>query len=535
MDQSPRATLSRVIDHLGSTLLEVVAGEVGPDAGVGGVVIHDAGDPPELPDHALVLGVGVSGTAELVDLIRSMGDRSVAGVMARLPIEVDEELRQVVDNAGTVLLGLTRGASWAHVATFLRSLITVDDLEEGGGELPAGGHGDLFTLATAVSSLLDAPVTIEDLNSAVLAFSANQEEADDSRKEGILGRRVPERYTRELAERGIFRRVYSSSDPVFIRAFHEGDLSRVALRVCAGDEVLGSMWAAVAEPLSEDRQQAFVDSAKIVALQMLRQRAGADVERRLRTDLVATLIEGGPRAREAAERLGLAGGPSCVLALGLLDDGDALGLEAELQRARGALSLHLSAIQPSSAVALVGGVVYGVMRVREASVAAELRVLEVAGEFIGRLGSPRRMLIGLGRVADGPADLAQAGSDAVRALRVLRSGQVSGQTARSSDVAVQEVLLDVCALAADRRWRVSGSLGALRAHDESRGSALIETLGAWLDAFGDVHAAARSLHVHPNTFRYRLRRVAAVGGVDLDDPEARFAAMLELRMLEIMG
>ena len=36
--------------------------------------------------------------------------------------------------------------------------------------------------------------------------------------------------------------------------------------------------------------------------------------------------------------------------------------------------------------------------------------------------------------------------------------------------------------------------------------------------------------MHPNTFRYRLRRLSEVAGIDLTDPNARFAAMLELRM-----
>ncbi|WP_372343404.1 helix-turn-helix domain-containing protein [Streptomyces sp. KL116D] len=35
-------------------------------------------------------------------------------------------------------------------------------------------------------------------------------------------------------------------------------------------------------------------------------------------------------------------------------------------------------------------------------------------------------------------------------------------------------------------------------------------------------------HVHPNTFRYRPRRLAEVGGIDLDDSDQRFAAMLRL-------
>jgi hypothetical protein len=37
------------------------------------------------------------------------------------------------------------------------------------------------------------------------------------------------------------------------------------------------------------------------------------------------------------------------------------------------------------------------------------------------------------------------------------------------------------------------------------------------------------MFVHPNTFRYRLRRLTEVSGIDLADPDQRFAAMLQLR------
>ena len=63
------------------------------------------------------------------------------------------------------------------------------------------------------------------------------------------------------------------------------------------------------------------------------------------------------------------------------------------------------------------------------------------------------------------------------------------------------------------------------------GTNLVETLKAWLDAFGDVARAAEAMYVHPNTFRYRLRRLAEVGEIDLDDPDQRFVAMLQLRVL----
>ncbi|MFF2476221.1 helix-turn-helix domain-containing protein [Streptomyces sp. NPDC058066] len=56
-------------------------------------------------------------------------------------------------------------------------------------------------------------------------------------------------------------------------------------------------------------------------------------------------------------------------------------------------------------------------------------------------------------------------------------------------------------------------------------------LTAWLDSLGNVLSASASLDVHPNTFRYRLRRAAEIAGMDLNDPEKRFAAMLELRIM----
>jgi DNA-binding PucR family transcriptional regulator len=36
------------------------------------------------------------------------------------------------------------------------------------------------------------------------------------------------------------------------------------------------------------------------------------------------------------------------------------------------------------------------------------------------------------------------------------------------------------------------------------------------------------VHVHPNTFRYRLRRICEVSGLDLEDSRARLAALVQL-------
>jgi DNA-binding PucR family transcriptional regulator len=61
---------------------------------------------------------------------------------------------------------------------------------------------------------------------------------------------------------------------------------------------------------------------------------------------------------------------------------------------------------------------------------------------------------------------------------------------------------------------------------------LAETLQAHLDGFGDIAAVAARLHVHPNTIRYRVRRIETLLGTSLDDPDDRLVLALGLRATE---
>lgn len=536
----PHASLGRVLDHLGTTFLDIVAGQPDPAAEVGGVVIYDPLDPPPLPDRALVLGVSVRGSAEVAALVAEIGARGGVGLVVRAPAPADETVRAAVAGTGTTLFSLTRGASWNQLAALLRSLLAEDDLAADGETIGGVSSGDMFALANAVAALLDAPVTIEDRSSRVLAFSGRQDEADASRIETILGRQVPERYTRVLEEHGVFHALYGSDRPVVVDLrsgeVPEIQVPRVAIAVRAGDEILGSIWVATGQPLSPEREDALAEAAKLVALHMLRLRAGADVERRLRADLVATALEGGTHAADAVARLGLAGRCAVVLALGLPEDRPAAAtslarLEAERQRAADALALHLSAVQGGAAVALLGGVAYGIVPVQPGRDDADERVAAVARDFLDRTAGRVDGLVGVGRVARDPAGLTRSRADADRALRVLRSRGSCQRVARAADVYTESLLLRLSDLAGPDAQAPTGPVARLLDYDRAHGGMLTPTLQAWLDAFGDVIAAAAAMNVHPNTFRYRMRRITEVSGFDPDDADARFAAMLQLRLL----
>lgn len=538
----PRASLGRILDDLGVTLLELAHGDlerVGRSEEIGGVVIHDRCDAPLLPPNALVLGVGLDEPDDVVALLRQLGDGGAAGLVLRAPVQLTDAVVTASDRAGVALLALTRGAQWAHLAGMLRSLLSEGDeggsVQESLGGLPSG---DLFAVANAVASLLDAPVTIEDRGSRVLAFSGRQEEADASRVETILGRQVPARYARFLNERGVFRDLYRSDRPVFIGPVPGDDedftVPRVAVAVRAGDEVLGSIWAAVPGPLSPERTEALRDAAKLVALHLLRVRAGADVQRRVRTDLVGSILEGGPSARAALERLGLADTPLLVLGFTLAEpdaDGE-LVHDASVRRTRerlgDAFAMHLTAVSPRSASALLGGVVYGLVAVRGSAEDGAAQGARLAHDFLGRIGDRLRPIVAIGPMATTLSEIVEARTTTDRILRALREHKRTTRVARLEDVQTESLLLELRDLVLARGEELTGPLARLAAYDTEHEASLVATLRAWLDAFGDVNRAAAATHVHPNTFRYRLRRVREVGDLDLDQPEQRFAVMMQL-------
>ncbi|HEY0639914.1 MAG TPA: helix-turn-helix domain-containing protein [Pseudonocardiaceae bacterium] len=117
---------------------------------------------------------------------------------------------------------------------------------------------------------------------------------------------------------------------------------------------------------------------------------------------------------------------------------------------------------------------------------------------------------GPGPVVAGPtvpalADAHQSAAEALSSLRAVVAWPAAPRPVHSVD------LLPERALAGDpgaERLLVEGVVRPLVAS----GGLLLETLDAYLEVGGVLEACARQLFVHPNTVRYRLRRVAELTG-----------------------
>src|SRR5205807_518844 len=114
------------------------------------------------------------------------------------------------------------------------------------GAAPSDGNetpvGDLFALANAVAAVVGGAVTIEDARSNVLAYSNLDQPIDEPRRQTILGRRVPEDWTRRLRDEGVFRDLWASDGVIRFGDPDAGARMRLAVAIRAGTEVLGSIW-----------------------------------------------------------------------------------------------------------------------------------------------------------------------------------------------------------------------------------------------------------------------------------------------------
>jgi DNA-binding PucR family transcriptional regulator len=129
----------------------------------------------------------------------------------------------------------------------------------------------------------------------------------------------------------------------------------------------------------------------------------------------------------------------------------------------------------------------------------------------------------------GLAGLAAARTEVDRVLDSAERHPISiGQVTSLAEARTTVLLDEIVTLVGGDERLVDPRIRELRAQDP----ALAETLRTYLDSFGDIAAAAKSLAVHPNTVRYRVRRIEQLMSTSLADPEVRLLFSLGLRATE---
>ncbi len=511
-------TVAGVVDAVGAALLKIVV--PGADAEVRDVTITDLDEAPTGQSGDLVLGAGIATPDQALAVIERCTETGAAGLVLKPPLASHPDVASSAADRDLPLVELRSHGSWAQLVWLLRGVIDTAAAPGSPETGDAGVYDQLFALADAAAAIVDAPVTIEDAQSRVLAYSSRQDRTDPARVSTIVGRRVPGDVIAYFRSRGVFRKLAKGSTPVFVPQGPDGTLPRLVIPIRAGGELLGSIWAVVESPVPQERLRDLQGAASVLALHLLRLRVQADVARRASADrLRAALRAPAPVGQD----LGLPGGPWRVVALG------AHGGTGEL--------VHNLALWESITrrhgwrqplIADVGDVLFA--------------VVVDTGESPGSWAWMERLIHDIalhdpqvraasGSVATELTALPRSRAEAAELLTLHGSARQRGPLLRFEDVWAEVVVHRVVTAVPQGDLLVGGPLPDLVAHDRKHGTDYVATIAAWLDQQGDPTKAARQLHVHPNTLRHRMRRLAEVVHVDLDSPRTRLALQIQLAAL----
>jgi DNA-binding PucR family transcriptional regulator len=526
--------LGQLLLALDATMVSLVKAPRGLDLPVRSAALIDSDDVrlglsvgAGSADVFFLLGVTDEEAVRWIDRQTGISPRRASPAAPAVPVAifVKEPSDVVVEHAvaaGTAVVAVEPRARWERLYRLVNHVFE----HHGDRADPLYDSGtDLFGLAQSIADRTHGMVSIEDDQSHVLAYSASNDEADELRRLSILGRAGPPEHLAWIGQWGIFDKLRAGTDVVRVAERPElGLRPRLAIGVHRPlDErrrapgFAGTIWVQQgSRPLADDADEVLRGAAVLAARIMSRLAAAPSTH-----------------ARQVQELLGLSESDAVDVAaiardLGIVADGRVavIGFDTATRHARLAdvLALSASAFRWDAQVAAQGSRVYVLLPQtgKPGSVVSWIR---------GTIASLRTELgLELRAVIAAPvAGLAAASSARVEIDRVLDSAErhpVSiGQVTSLAEARTTVLLDEIVTLVSANERLVDPRVRELREQD----SVLTETLEAYLDSFGDIATAASALHVHPNTVRYRVRRIEKLLSTSLADPDVRLLLALSLR------
>ena len=527
-------SLRQVLDNLGSGIAQVIVAPLGLDVPVGEPVIYDPAERSELEPKTIVLAVGIPpDTTEARDLIVKAGKAGAGTVVFKMHGRRCEWAADA-ERVGMALIAVADEMTWSYLHSLLALAVPSWQRSTALPGMASVPLGDLFALANAIAAMVGGAVTIEDPRARVLAYSNLEGQAiDEPREQTILGRQVPD----IEPVRGLYRQLWASDGVIRIDDVKDLEiLPRLAAAVRVGAETVGSIWVVEGSiPLGKEAEESLLEATRVAALHMIHVRASRDIDRRVRGDLLRSMLEGRADTGSTAGRLGLNSvSPVAVIAF---EFSSAPSPQEDLQRERlvDLVAMYSEAFRLEAACVAVARRVYAVLPMTKQ--VEEARMMKLAREILEHAEStlrvPLRCAITLR--ASSVSDIPDARKEVDRILRVLAVTPSERSVASIADVQSKAILLELADLATKHTDLVAGPVQDIAEHDAAKGTHYLQTLRAYLEAFGDIPTAADRLGIHANTFRYRLRRLIELFELNLDDPDERLVLDLQLRLIRSLS
>ena len=316
------------------------------------------------------------------------------------------------------------------------------------------------------------------------------------------------------------------------------DASCVLAPVAVGEAILGYL-AILAEgeaAVGEDLDLQIVQhAATVYALSMMRERSATEVARQLEDELFEGLLLGRTQdeqvARERAMRLGYNPLVSYRVLVLIAVESDAQAAEraeSTAQRRRLLETLAELCARRSADVFAAVRADELVALVPEAAAPRELG--RTALQQAAALLPAWQVTVGIGGPCGSAGAIARSYAQARRALATAQRFGNQGDVVAFEDLGVYRLLFHVTD-PAELSGFIDQVLGPLIDYDQRHNADFVHTLGTFLAHNGNLQATARELSLHVNSVTYRMQRIQAIAGMDLEQSEDRLLAQVALKII----
>lgn len=481
------------------------------------------------------------------ELLPRLAERKLAGLILkpRFMDEVPQELIRQADELGFPLILVPNETPFSSLLNAILTEIVhhqtallrrSEEIHRKLIDLVLRGEG-LEAVARTLTALLNLPALITDDQFHILADGAGAAGGEDDFTAFI----------RKLQTEGLYP---AGGEPIRRSILSESQLSSVLIYpVRVGAEVTGyiCVWERDGD-LKEWDRLCVEQGALVTALELQKQEAVRETERRFYNEFLRDLLSGRVASREEAfARASVYGWDLTrprVLCLFHLDslDGHEISLDVRrrcqkrIERAmyyalEESHSTHLLSHLGNTSVLLMVPRWHDAARAKEEALHVAHRVLEEMKH--ASEAQCFAVHVGISRLHEDVLHLSTAYRQAREALAIGMQLTEKQSVTHFDDLGSFRIIFRISDLDELERY-CQEHIGALMEYDAQHGTDLLSTLRAVIAADGNLNRASELLSVHYNTLRYRIRRIEEIQGIKVDSWSMLAAVDVALKGLRVL-
>ncbi|MBB3908238.1 MULTISPECIES: PucR family transcriptional regulator [Anoxybacillaceae] len=391
----------------------------------------------------------------------------------------------------------------------------------------------LEEFADRISDLLQCPITIEDANHRLIAYSAHDDYTDPARTATIISRRVPEKVINSLWKTGVIPALLSSEEPLRVETISDVGLgNRVAVSIWKNNEVIGFIWALeTGRTLSKDDMELLKKAAKaaknkVLQLYMRKNKREERVQEFF-WKLLTGHIKTNEEIHENFSAMQIPAAPRFSVLVFRFANGITSDLEKQISyilQTTQQVQVLLYTVERNDFILLV------------APKSADQPLYEL-NQFISSFATKMKERFHINSIQSSFGGIYETfeyiEKSYKEALTVLSMKEKFPEQTFSIYGYQQLGIYQFFDLLLEKKQQgefANSALTKLQAYDEKHHTNLIETYEAFFDHDSNVNETAKALNIHPNTLSYRLKRIAEIGEIDLHNMNQKVKLYIDIKL-----